>query len=170
MSQPHWKLYKSLGDMGNIFTDTTGVYPPEAELWQEYDDDGKTMFQVYRFPLEQHSLYKGMIIPHGFHKRTDLLHPIASYEEWFSDDLKSVASSAGTTVAKLAKGLCGRNIMDRFNAYYDIGGHDGFDNFDSYPLTMTEKELEKRERGPTARRLRTQRHGYTRPGSLKRRR
>lgn len=158
MSQPHWKLYKSVGDIGNIYTDTTGVYAPEAEVFQEYDDDGKVMFQVYRVPLEKFNLRKGKIVDKY------------GNDEWFSDDLASVAQSSGTSVAKLAKGLCGNNIMARFAAYYDIAGHHGWDNFDSYPRTMTEKELEKRERGPTARRVRNARYGYTRPGTMKRRR
>lgn len=168
MSQPHWKLYKSLGDIGNIYSDTTGAYPPEAEIWQEYDSDGQTRFQVYRFPLEQKSLHKGKIIPHGFHKRTDLPHPIDSYEEWFSKDLDQVARSCSTTKAVLAHALCGANVLKRFNAYYDIGSYHGFDNFDSYPLDLSEKELDKRQT-PSARRLHNQRYDYARPGSRKRR-
>lgn len=161
------KLYKGMGDIGNIYKDGDEY---TAEVAQEYDDDRKVRFQVYRFPLEQMSLYKGMIIPHNFHKRSDLPHPIGQYKEWFSDDLKSVADSQGVSVAKLAKGLCGRNVVDRFWAYHCIGSHHGFDNLDSYPLDLSEKEWEKRERGPTARRVRTQRYGYTRPGTFKRRR
>ena len=160
------KPYKSVGDIGNIYKDGD-VYT--AEVYQEYDDDGKTMFQVYRFPLEQKSLYKGKIIPYGFHKQSDLPHAIGQYTEWYSDDLASVASSTGTTAAKLAKALCSTNVMDRFHAYYDIGSYHGFENLDSYPLTMTEMELERRGR-PTMRRLRTSRYGYTRPGYHKRHR
>lgn len=157
MSQPHWKLYKPLGDIGNIYTDTTGVYAPEAEIWQEYDSDGKTRFQVYRFSLDKLFVKKGKIVnEHG-------------HEEWFSDRLSDVASSAGTTVARLAKALAGRDIGKRFSAYYDIGGHYGFDNLDSYPLDLSELELEKRQR-PSARRLHTARHGYSRPGSRRRHR
>lgn len=149
------RFYKGMGDVGNIYVDD-GQY--EAEIFQEYDDDGRTMFQVYRYPLDKCVLRKGKILSSGGH------------EEWFSDDLKSIAQTSGTSVTKLAKALCGRNPVARFWAYYDIGSHHGFDNLDSYPLTLTEKELEKRERGPTARRLRTARYGYTRPGTMKRRR
>lgn len=149
------RLYKGMGDIGNIYVDD-GEY--SAEVAQEYDDDGRVMFQLYRFPLDKCVLRKGKILDaHG-------------NEEWFSDDLKSIAQSSSMSVAKLAKALCGRNPVARFWAYYDIGGHFGFDNLDSYPLNLSEKEWEKRERGPTARRLRTARYGYTRPGSFKRRR
>jgi hypothetical protein len=32
----------------------------------------------------------------------------------------------------------------RSRAYEDIGGYHGFDNFDSYPQTLTEKQLDAR--------------------------
>lgn len=147
------RLYKGMGDVGNIYVDDSGEYT--AEIPQEYDDDGRVMFQVYRFPLDKCVLRKGKVLSS------------AGHEEWFSDDLKSIAQTSDTSVAK---GLCGRDPVARFWAYYEIGSHHGFDNLDSYPLTLTEKEWEKRERGPTARRLRTARYGYTRPGSFKRRR
>lgn len=147
MSQPHWKMKHSLGDRGMIYEDTTGVYPPEAELWEEYEDErGKTRWLVYRFSLEQKSFYKGHVNPYDFHKRKDLPHPIGQYAEWYDKDLASVARSAGTTKTALIRGLTSKNIMDRFWAYESIAGYHGLDNFDSYPLNLSEKEFEKRTR------------------------
>jgi hypothetical protein len=143
--QPEWRLFKSLGDLGEIYEDQTGQYEPEVELWEAYETErGKTRFLVHRFSLERKSLYKGRIIPFGFHKRADLPHPIGQYEEWYSKDLGSVASSAGTTKARLARDLTSADPLRRFWAYYAIGGHYGFDNFDSDPLDLSEKEFEKR--------------------------
>ena len=152
------KLYKGMGDIGNIFV-RDGEY--EAEVYQDYEDDGgRTRIQVYRFNLDRLTVKNRKLVNQYGH------------EEWFSDKktLTEVAHSAGRSVAALAKAFCSSKPEVRFWAYHDVGGHWGFDNFDSYPLTLTEKELEKRERGPTARRIRTQTHGYTRPGTFKRRR
>jgi hypothetical protein len=58
MSQPIWKFVVNLGDTDPIenggyfvFTDETGVYPPEVELLEEPAEDSKT-WTVYRFVLE----------------------------------------------------------------------------------------------------------------------
>lgn len=158
MSQPRWKRYKNLGDIGHVDVDESGVYPPEAEIVQEYDDDGKTRFQVYRFPLDKLICKGGEVVNEYGHK------------EWFSDDLDAVARSTGGTASALAKGFCSNDIMKRFNSYYDVGSHFGFDNLDSDPLNLSELELGKRGRGPTARRLHTRHYGYSAPGSRKRRR
>lgn len=145
MSQPNWKLYQSLGDRGNVYVDTTGVYEPEAEIWEEYENErGKTRFLVYRFTLERKSYYKGNIIPYGFHKRKDLPHPIGQYTEWYSKDLDRVARSSGTTRTDLVRALTSKDPMDRLWAYECIAGHHGYDNLDSDPLDLSEKELEER--------------------------
>ena len=160
------KLYKAMGDIGNIYKDGDRY---QGEVFQEYDDDGKTMFQVYRFDLDRLSLHKGMLMPYGFHKRGDLPHATHQYEEWFSKDLGSIAQTSGSTKGKLAKAFCSADPVKRFWAYYEVGSHHGFDNLDSSPLTMTELELKKHEK-PTARGLHGRRYGYVRPGSRKRRR
>lgn len=154
--QPEWRVLKEMGDIGTIFEDATGQYEPEAEIWQEYETErGRTRFQVYRFSLERKSLYKGRIIPYGFHKRADLPHPIGQYEEWYSKYLGDVARSHGVTKAELARDLTSKDPLRRFWAYYSIGGHHGFDNLDSYPLDLSEKQLEdriaRRDRLPTLR-------------------
>lgn len=147
MSQPIWKKYKSLGDVGVIYRDTTGVYAPEAEVWQEYEDGGKTRFQVYRFSLDRLSLHRGKPVPYGFHKCVDLPHPIEQYEEWFSKDLDDIARSSGTTKAALARDLCSRDPLRRFWAYHAIGSHHGWENFDQYPLDISEDEAREQGRG-----------------------
>lgn len=147
MSQPNWKLLNSLGDRGNVYVDTTGVYDPEAEIWEDYEDErGKLRFLVYRFSLERKSYYKGNVIPFDFHKRHDLPHPIGSYTEWFSKDLAKVASSAGTTRTALVRALTSDKPMDRLWAYESIAGYHGYENLDSDPLNLSEKEFEKRNR------------------------
>lgn len=152
--QPEWRVLKELGDIGLIFEDATGQYEPEAEVWSEYETErGKTRFSVYRFDLPRVSFYKGMIIPYGFHKRTDLPHPIVMYAEWYSEDLSDAARSHGVTKAALVRDLVSKDPVRRFWAYYTIGGHWGFNNLDDYPLDLSEKELEERiEKGEVARR------------------
>jgi len=117
------------------------------EIAQE-DEDGKK-FYVYRFDLEQLErlkvggkvLYVLKSIADSYRKGK-LPYPVETYREWYLRDLKSVASSADTTVRDLLDDLCSDDPRERSRAYEDIGGHYGFDNFDSYPLVMGYKEFE----------------------------
>jgi NAD(P)-dependent dehydrogenase (short-subunit alcohol dehydrogenase family) len=122
------------------------------EMW----DESRNRTLVFRFEIERFSLYREeidadsyayreMLIPFGFDKRTDLPHPISSYKQWFSDDLASVASSAGTTREELVEGLCSEDIMARLWALECIAGHHGYENFDGYPLDLSVEEMARRE-------------------------
>jgi hypothetical protein len=181
MSQPEWEVFRSLGDRGIVLVDKTGIYGPEAEIWETYEcergcsredhkhaeakakaeademwDESRNRTLVFRFEIERFSLYREeidadsyayreMLIPFGFDKRTDLPHPISSYKQWFSDDLASVASSAGTTREELVEGLCSEDIMARLWALECIAGHHGYENFDGYPLDLSVEEMARRE-------------------------
>lgn len=135
-------------DYYSVFVDETGVYPPEMVLAQEADDEGKK-FVVYRFPLERFKVVKragtNFLVDDAW--RPDWPHNTASYEPWFLNDLDAVASSAGRTKADIIKDLVDADPMRRSRAYQDIGGHFGFDNFDNYPGTMTEKKMSAALRG-----------------------
>lgn len=160
MSQPIWKTLQSLGDRGLIFEDVTGVYPPEAEVWEEYekeddgevelDDDGEEVSRnrtyVYRFSLDRcDMLPSGALVPHGFVARDDLPFGIDHYEEWFSNHLSDVARSVGQTREEIAAAFCSADPCERFWAYEAVAGYHGLHNFDDYPLDLSEKEMEERE-------------------------
>jgi hypothetical protein len=141
MGQPEWKLAHPMGDLGNVYVDTTGVYAPEMEY---HDDDGEGGTLVYRFSVERVSLIpvdeddpdgEKMCIPFGYAEREDdLPHALRQYREWYCDDLDAVARSAGRDSADdIREALASEALMTRVHAYMDIGGHFGYDNLDSYP-------------------------------------
>lgn len=142
MSQPNWKQVCST-DTSRLLVDTTGVYPPEMEIAQE--DEGAKRFYVYRVVLDPVKKVGKYLVPAGYTE--SWTHPVHSYNEWYAKDLASVARSCGTTKAKLVAALCSDEPQDRAWAYDCIGGHHGFDNFDSDPLVLTERELNMRWHG-----------------------
>lgn len=139
-NQPKWKLVANLGDVNPldyggyfVYVDETGVYDPEAELLVEPSDD---KYLVYRFPLERCHLIDAIDKSVGDNK----YHPRLT--AWFSDSLASIAESAD--IPDIAKLLCSENPIDLAEAYHVIGNYHGFENLDSYPLTLTRAEAEAR--------------------------
>jgi hypothetical protein len=152
MSQPTWKCIAQLGDASPtehggywIFVDTTGVYPPEAELLEVPDnldynsDDEPTPFikgehaTAWRFILEDCTYINEVLSDNKFHPEMGA---------WFAPD--SVAQSSGIAEEELVRLLCSVNPLERAEAWRAIGDHYGFDNLDEYPLTMTAKEVVER--------------------------
>lgn len=61
------------------------------------------------------------------------------------DQRNYLASIAQVTeYDNLIEALCSQSVHDRAWAYETIGGYHGLENFDSYPLTLTEGELNER--------------------------
>jgi hypothetical protein len=90
MSQPVWKtIYNT--DYSRLQEDTTGVYPPELEIAQEYEDESakggrKTKFMFYRFSLERQKLVpegetpgKFYLVPYKWDP--SWTHPVHQYED-----------------------------------------------------------------------------------------
>lgn len=154
--QPNWKLVGNLGDNNVVayggflvYEDTTGVYPPEAELYEPNEQE-ETGGSVYRFILER-PRFKTLKTEGKSRGLYTAQLPAAErgktwywYTEWFVSDLDSVASSAGTTKFQLLRLLFSNNTLERASAYQTLRGHFAPDNFDSYPLTITEEEAKKR--------------------------
>lgn len=138
MSQPAWKCLH-FADFFRIFKDETGVYPEEVEIAEEIED-GK--FLLFRFPLYRLKFVKGYLVPFSY--ANDWPHPVSEYQEWFAEDLDKVEESCGVSDEGIANNLCSADPIVRFWAYYDIGSYHGMENFDSYPLTLTEAELDSR--------------------------
>ena len=136
MSQPVWKLVANLGDVNPldyggyfVYVDETGVYQPEAELLREYDES----YTVHRFRLEQCTLTDGILSDNSFHP---------SHPAWFADSLVSIKVYGGTE--DLIPLLCSADPIQRAIAYQAIGDYHGFENLDSYTITLTRKEVKKR--------------------------
>lgn len=124
----------------------------------EYCDDGKTengnKFEVYRVCLERYKTVtvEGALdenenettvthlVPFGYDE--NWTHPARSYVPWF--DLSAVAASCGIERDELVSDLCSADPIDLARAYDAIAGYYGWHEFDQYPLTLTETELNKR--------------------------
>lgn len=143
-AQPKWKTISKTDDE-LVQVDETGVYPPEMEVAQENytgrdDDDGR--YQVYRFALDRLKWVKGYLVTERY--QPDWPHPVHMYQEWFTDSLPAIAESVGMPETELTELLCSEDPMARAHAYSAIGSYHGFANLDSYPLDLTETELNNR--------------------------
>lgn len=142
MPQPKWKTIES-SDYHRILKDETGNYIEEMEIADEYGD-GK--FIVYRIVLDKLKLVKSedktYLVPEGYDKSYP--HPVSEYVEWFDKDLGDIARSSGTSKRELIDALTSSSAKDRAMAYEAIGRYNGFENFDSDPLIITEEQLNKR--------------------------
>lgn len=127
--QPVWQLIANLGDNSPfdyggyfVYKDETGVYPEEAEfLVVDNEDDEDSTYTIYRILLD--------VAP----------------DEWFLEDLESIADHVGSTKEELVKALSSRDPLDRAYAYKAVAEYHGWDEFDSYPLTgVTRQEVEAR--------------------------
>ena len=156
-NQPIWKFEFNAGDVNPIehggyfiFTDATGVYDPEAELLTRLNDygDGKGWWEVRRFTLTKCSFVGGILSDNQFHP---------DHAAWFAKPesekatrpqdttyLSFVADCTGITVEELIQFLTSDDLAKRAEAYRQIGDVHGWDNFDSYPLTLTRDEVEAR--------------------------
>lgn len=142
--QPAWELVENLGDVNPIdyggffvYRDTTGQYPEEAEVLMEQGEDAHgdpTSWTVYRFPLDRCTYVDGILSDNAFHPE---------YEAWFGEDLDGVASYLDHD--SIRADLCSEDPTRRAHAYRSIGEYHGWENFDSYPLTFTDRaEVEAR--------------------------
>ena len=154
MSQPQWKLVAQLGDVHPIdyggcfvYVDETGVYDPEMEILDSPEDDA-CKWTIYRFDLPRCTWIDGILSDNKFHP---------DHAAWFakpeserasrpqdSTYLADVAQCCGQPEEDLQAMLCSEDPKERALAYLQIGQYHGFENFDSYPLTMNRAEVEAR--------------------------
>lgn len=146
MSQPKWKLVANLGDASPIdhggyfvYEDETGVYPPEAELLEADQDNGKLSWTIRRFVLEPCTFASP--VKGGQPVLSDnSYHP--DYPAWFADDLSDVASATDQSVETLRGSFCSDDSCLRASAYRGLGMFLGFDNLSHIPVcTESRKEV-----------------------------
>ena len=131
MSQPIWKHEPSvwIGDRdpiayggGFAYTDETGVYAPEIVWFEPAPDEerhkteGNTPVQVYRFIIEREP-----------------------QTEWWYGRLADVASFTGRPLEELQADAKG-TLQAQAGLYSDLIHYYSAEEFDSYPVTMTEDE------------------------------
>lgn len=154
-----------------IYRDTTGVYCESAEVYQPFDDsDEPHGGMLYRFDLERlkecgcscgckkirnvtytlgnkstpETTSGGCYFDHISQYDLGLPYPIHTYGEWFWKDLQSVANFADWKLEELREALRSEDPVERAQAYRSIADYHGYENFDSYPLTLTEDEAQAR--------------------------
>lgn len=148
-NQPIWKFVANLGDSHPlhhggffVYTDTTGVYQPECVLLTpkdgEYDERDPAMtWEVRRFIAERCTFTQGILSGNRF-------HPLMP--EWFADKLDGMANTFGRTVADLVALFTSDDPCERAQGWRMVGEYFGFDNLDSYPQTLTRKQVFDRYR------------------------
>lgn len=155
-NQPEWKLVANLGDVNPIdyggyfiYEDTTGVYPPEAEVLLEPNDDEEEKWIVYRFSLDRCKKFVlddlVYLIPYEWD--SSWRYSAHVYDEWFNNSIEDIANFVGYDVDDLRYLFCSESIIDRALAYRAVGDYWGYDNLDSYPLFLNRKEVEERYAG-----------------------
>ncbi len=139
--QPEWECIANLGDVdpvdyGGYFVlrDKTGVHEAEAEFVDTRDDGTDVVeWTVYRFILDKCTYIDGVLSDNKYHPE----HPA-----WFNE-LRGVAAYCGVgddaDVDGLIAALCSENPIERADAYSAVAEYHGWENFDSYPLTFTDR-------------------------------
>jgi hypothetical protein len=158
VSQPSWKLLWAT-DCQRLLIDETGVYAPELEHADEVcDAPEKERFMVYRIELDGPLvLVDGRLRDEYGHRPwfEDDSHKVVPGEHtdhrfcqpcgsWISNNLTSAAECCGMDPDDLRSLFCSSDPNERSEAYEAIASTHGWDNFDSYPLIMSEAELDAR--------------------------
>jgi hypothetical protein len=145
-TQPVWSLVSNLGDASPleyggyfVYVDSTGVYPPEAELLvspeEGPEDDTAEAWEVRRFILEPCKYVQGILSDNPSHPECPV---------WFADKLGSMADTFDTTEEDLRALFISADPVARAQAWRMVGEYFGFEELDSYPLRFTRAEVEKR--------------------------
>lgn len=160
--QPNWELVGNLGDVNVadyggflVYRDTTGVYAPEAEVYEPNEREG-TGGTMYRFSLDA-PRFKTLTATgragreYGsdsdqFGQPRDKGVYWTWYREWFAcaDKLASAASTSGITPFALLRALASKDPLTRALGYQAVVGNWGLHEFDQYPVTLTEDEAQAR--------------------------
>lgn len=170
MSQPKWKYVGTVGDINPVancgalvLVDTTGVYDAEVEAylpnWAEKfrdednkvvrDNNGDPEFEVYvyRFDVPRHVVHEGVVVEVREYERLAFRQSQGEtlYSPWRLDKLDSIGETTDRTREEMIADLCSDDPIRRADVFFnDICGYYGFEEFDSYPLLMTNTEAEAR--------------------------
>ena len=139
--QPKWQKVGAVGDVnpidydgGIVLEDSTGVYAPEVEYYERESDADNSKIRVYRFSADKCTFEGGILSDNPYHK---------DHAVWFADSIASIAAQYDRGVDFISM-LCSDDTMKRAWAWVEVAIYHGFEELDSYPLTLTVKEAEKR--------------------------
>ncbi len=164
MTQPIWKLFSST-DCERVFIDTTGVYSPEMEYAncikkENFKLETEAKYYLYRVCLDKYLLNEfGYLVNEHGHKpwfedgehknpkiciNTEHSAYCHTCAHWVSFNLKDAANSCGIDPNELRRMFCSDDVNELASAYSTIYNDFGWMNGDSYPIELTETELNKR--------------------------
>lgn len=157
MTQPQWNRIANLGDQsanhGNldygaffVYEDTTGVYPPEAELIEEPIEDEDTV-TVYRFELPRCTYINGILSDNQFHPELSVWFAPSAVERAArpqDSNLAQLCETMDLTEDEFIRLITSEDPRNRAIAWRMVGEYHGFENLDGYPLTMSQTEAEAR--------------------------
>jgi len=148
---------KHIGNLGDVnpVHGSRYVYAPQEktddpymEVVCEIEDvpEGEPNFLVYGFDLERFQLLEKdnhlYLVVQAW--EPDWPYPLATYDEWFHEDLGVIAECCGTSLKELRRCFCSADAMERAFAWCCVGDYHGFENLDSYARKLTKAELEDR--------------------------
>ena len=135
---PNWKIIQSLGDVDYVahggtlvYEDANKDYPAQAEVIVP----GESGCTVYRFILDRCTFIDGVLSDNKYHPESPA---------WFADGLKDVCETHDADLDETIQNLCSEDPVARAVAYQMVGEFYGWENFDSYPLTLAKKEVKAR--------------------------
>ena len=145
-AQPVWKFLANLGDADPIgegglfvYADETGVYPPEMERCEPMLDG---RIEVRRVLLEQCTFQDGVLSDNKFHPQ--LVAWFAGNRNDPTEGLRAMAGTMDRTVDEYVALFTSEDPIERATAWRDVGDYFGWDNLDSYPLTLAPEEAAAR--------------------------
>lgn len=134
--QPVWEYIGNFGDVHPldhggyfVYSDKTGVYGVEAALLEPLEN-GK--FNLVRFRCEKCSFVNGILSDNKFHP---------DKPAWFARDLTSLSAFCGIGELEFVELFTSSDPMKLSHAWRMVGEYFGFDNLDSYPITLTRREV-----------------------------
>lgn len=170
MSQPEWELVANLGDVNPIehgahfvLRDKTGAYDPEAEVADRLDEENRWYVWRYSLPKCTYGIMDGGIFkPLSAPQEDGILSDNRFHPEctaWFAQEesrkserpqdstyLSCIADSFECKIDVLIGMFTSDDIVERALAYKMVADYHGLENFDSYPLVLTKKEISDRYR------------------------
>ena len=144
------KLLANLGDAdpvsyGGFFVFELSDGSFEIEVLEEPEDDEDdpdARWTVRRFSPDRCTYENGVLSDNPYNPKLEAWYN-PKLEAWFAP-VGPVAASIDVTESEMIANLCSEDPVARAWAYQALYLYHGGDNFDSYPLYLTQKEVEER--------------------------
>jgi hypothetical protein len=150
-------ILANLGDNDPIEYGGYFVFDDHAELLvvPEFDEDGEILdtnddarWIVYRFDLQRCTFIDGVLSDNPYHPDKSAWFAGTAAERAARPQdttyLENIVEDTGVELEELIEAFCSDDPVERAEAYLRVADYHGYENFDSYPLTLTRAEVEER--------------------------